>query len=63
MNAIKDIEGAKLFSIDKSIIWYRNRKKKTGYFVQEKFPELVPYIQITREMTNYKSHKYFSSFK
>ena len=41
LNAIKDIEGAKLFSIDKSIYWYRNRFKKTGYLVKEKFPELM----------------------
>ena len=41
LNAIKDIEGAKLFSIDKSINWYRNESKKTGYLVQEKFPELM----------------------
>ena len=41
LNAIKDIEGAKLFSIDKSIYCYRNRTQKTGYLVQEKFPELM----------------------
>ena len=41
LNAIKDIEGAKLFSIDKSINWYRDGNKKTGYLVQEKFPELM----------------------
>ena len=41
LNAIKDIEGAKLFSIDRSINWYRDRTKKTGYLVQEKFPELM----------------------
>jgi len=41
LNAIKDIEGAKLFSIDKSMNWYRDGNKKTGYLVQEKFPELM----------------------
>ena len=41
LNAIKDIEGAKLFSIDKSIYCYRNRTQKTGYLVKEKFPELM----------------------
>ena len=41
LNAIKDIEGAKLFSIDKSIYWYRDESKKTGFLVKEKFPELM----------------------
>ena len=41
LNAIKDIKGAKLYSIDKSIYCYLNKKKKTGYLVQEKFPELM----------------------
>ena len=41
LNAIKDIEGAKLFSIDKSTYWFRDRNKKTGYLVHEKFPELM----------------------
>jgi predicted O-methyltransferase YrrM len=41
LNAIKDIKDAKLFSIDKSVYCYQERTKKTGYLVQEKFPELV----------------------
>ena len=41
LNAIKDIKGAKLYSIDKSIYCYLERKKKSGYLVQEKFPELM----------------------
>ena len=41
LNAIKDIEGAKLYSIDKSRKWYRNSDKDTGYFVKENFPELM----------------------
>ena len=41
LNAIRDIKGAKLYSIDKSIYCYLERKKKSGYFVQEKFPELM----------------------
>ena len=39
LNAIKDIEGAKLYSIDKATICYRNQKKNSGYFVEEYFPE------------------------
>ena len=41
LNAIKDIKDAKLYSIDKSIYCYLQRNKKSGYFVQEKFPELM----------------------
>jgi predicted O-methyltransferase YrrM len=36
LNAIKDI-----FSIDRSIFCYKNRSKKTGYLVKDKFPELM----------------------
>ena len=39
LNAIKDIKDAKLFSIDKSVYCYHGRKKKSGYLIQEKFPE------------------------
>ena len=41
LNGIKDLKGAKLFSIDKSNYCYRERSKKTGYIVKEKFPELI----------------------
>ena len=41
LNAIKDIKNARLFSIDKSNYCYRNKTKKPGYFVKEKFPELM----------------------
>ena len=41
LNAIKDIKGSKLFSIDKSIYCYREKHKKTGFVVEEKFPELL----------------------
>lgn len=41
LTAIKDIEGAKLYSIDKSKTCYRNRNKDTGYLVKESFPELM----------------------
>lgn len=41
LNAIKDIVGAKLYSLDKSKICYRNRNKTSGYIVNEKFPELI----------------------
>ena len=41
LNAIKDIKDAKLFSIDKSIYCYKERNKKTGYLIKEKFPELM----------------------
>ena len=41
LNAIKDIEGAKLYSIDKSESLYINKEQKTGFLVSEKFPELM----------------------
>ena len=41
LNAIKDIENARLFSIEKLNHWYKDRRKKPGYIVQEKFPELM----------------------
>jgi predicted O-methyltransferase YrrM len=41
LNAIKDIKGAKLFSIDRSTYCYRERNKKSGFLVQEKFSELM----------------------
>jgi predicted O-methyltransferase YrrM len=41
LNAIKDIKHARLFSIDKLNYCYKNKKKKPGYVVEEKFPELM----------------------
>lgn len=41
LNAIKDIKDAKLYSIDKNKICYRNKGKKSGFLVEEKFPELM----------------------
>ena len=41
LNAIKDIEGAKLYSIDELKICYKNKDKDSGFFVKEKFPELM----------------------
>ena len=41
LNAIKDIKESKLFSIDKSIFCYKEKTKKTGFLVEEKFPELL----------------------
>jgi predicted O-methyltransferase YrrM len=41
LNAIKDIKDARLYSIDKSIYCYIEKNKKSGYLVQEKFPELM----------------------
>ncbi len=41
LNAIKDIQGAKLYSIEKDKICYKNKDKKSGFLVEEKFPELM----------------------
>jgi len=41
LNAIKDIDGSRLFSIDRSINCYKTKGKKTGFLVQEKFPKLM----------------------
>ena len=40
LNAINDIKGSKLYSIDKSIYCYKEKNKKSGFIVEEKFPEL-----------------------
>lgn len=41
LNAIKDIPGAKLYSIDKAVNCYSYEGKKTGFLVEESFPELM----------------------
>lgn len=41
LNAIKDIEGAKLYSVDLSQQYYRTKDKPTGYAVNQFFPELI----------------------
>ncbi len=41
LNASKDIEGSKVFSIDKLSYYYRDPKKPVGYVVNEIFPELM----------------------
>jgi predicted O-methyltransferase YrrM len=41
LNAIKDIEGAKLYSIDISKTVYKNPSKEVGFAVKENFPELM----------------------
>lgn len=41
LNAIKDIEGAKLYSIDKATKCYSKKGKKTGFIVKERFSQLA----------------------
>ena len=41
LNAIKDIEGANLYSIELSKICSKNIQKSSGYIVQEKFPYFI----------------------
>ena len=41
LNAVKDIPEAKVYSIDRYDYWYKDRSKKSGWIVKEKFPELV----------------------
>lgn len=41
LNAIKDIEGAKLYSIDLSTKAYKFPSKEVGFAVKENFPELM----------------------
>ena len=41
LNAIKDLPNSKLYSIDRRFYNYRNKKKKSGWLVQEQFPELM----------------------
>lgn len=45
LNAIRDIENAKLYSFDYNTIWYReegkNNARKTGFLVEQIVPELI----------------------
>ena len=41
LNSIKNISGAKLYSIDKLSYCYRIPSKNVGFIVEEKFPELM----------------------
>ena len=41
LNAIKDIPGAHLYSIDLSQSYYKNATLKTGFLVKKSFPELM----------------------
>ena len=40
LNAIKDFDNAKLYSIDYSKKWYRDNSKNTGFIIDEKFSNL-----------------------
>ena len=41
LNAIKDMDNTKLYSIDYSKKFYRNNNKDTGFIVNDKFPHLM----------------------
>ena len=41
LNAIKDMNKAKLFSIDRLTQWYRNNSKNVGWLIKDNFPELM----------------------
>ena len=41
LNAIKDFQNTKLYSIDRYNNWYRNPNKNVGWLIKEKFPELM----------------------
>ena len=40
LNAIKDFDSAKLYSVDYSKKWYRDNSKDTGFIIDEKFSHL-----------------------
>ena len=48
LNAISDIEGAKLYSVDYSQQAYRHPDKPSGFLVEEKFPHLMDKWQMFR---------------
>ena len=48
LNAISDIDGAKLYSVDYAEKAYRHPDKLSGFLVNEKFPELADKWQIFR---------------
>ena len=41
LNAIRDIDGARLYSVDYTEKSYRHPDKPSGFLVEEKFPELA----------------------
>lgn len=41
LNAIKDLPNSKLYSIDRYNYYYRNKDKKPGWLVNEKFQEFM----------------------
>lgn len=49
LNSIKDINEAKLFSIEKKSYCYMVRNKKAGFIVEEQFPELMNKWTLYRE--------------
>lgn len=48
LNAISDIEGAELYSVDYSEKAYRHPEKSSGFLVEEKFPNLMDKWHIYR---------------
>ena len=48
LNAIRDINGAELYSVDYTETSYRYPKKPSGFLVEEKFPELMDKWHIFR---------------
>ena len=40
LNAIRDIDGATLHSVDYSERWYKDHRKRSGFVVGERFPDL-----------------------
>ncbi|WIH87735.1 class I SAM-dependent methyltransferase [Brachyspira pilosicoli] len=41
LNAIKDIENSKLYSVDYNINYYKDNSKKSGFIVEEYLPQLI----------------------
>ena len=48
LNAISDIDGAKLYSVDYSVNSHTHKDKLTGFLVEEKFPALTDKWQMYR---------------
>ena len=55
LNAIKDIPGSSLISLDLNNELYYNQFKKTGYRVNEYFPELTKNWKL---LTGQQPHKF-----
>ena len=52
LNAIKDFDNSKLYSIDYSDKWYLDGNRNSGFIIQEKFPHIYNNYKTKEELQN-----------